>query len=59
MRPPNYHQARKQKELSRKLRQDEKQQRRMARINRTNETSTPGEAGPGADRPADTPASTK
>lgn len=28
MRKPNYHQARKQKELSRKARQQEKQQRR-------------------------------
>jgi hypothetical protein len=29
MRKPNYHQARKQKELSRKARQQEKQQRRV------------------------------
>ena len=31
MRKPNYHQARKQKELSRKARQEEKQQRRVVR----------------------------
>jgi anti-sigma-K factor RskA len=31
MRKPNYHQARKQKELSRKARQQEKQQRREVR----------------------------
>jgi hypothetical protein len=34
---PNYHQARKQKELARKARQQEKQQRRSAR------PSAPGE----------------
>jgi hypothetical protein len=31
MRKPNYHQAKKQKELSRKARQQEKQQRRVER----------------------------
>jgi len=30
---PNYHQARKQKEVARKARQQEKQQRRSARVN--------------------------
>jgi hypothetical protein len=32
MRPPNYHQARKSREQSRKLRQSEKLQRRTARV---------------------------
>ena len=39
--PKNYHQARKQRELARKARQQEKQQRRAAR------TSTGGENAPG------------
>ena len=43
--PKNYHQARKQKELARKARQQEKQQRRSARL------STGGE-----NAPATTPA---
>jgi hypothetical protein len=30
--PKNYHQARKQRELAKKVRQQEKQQRRMARV---------------------------
>ena len=39
---PNYHQqVRKQKELARRARQDEKQQRRSARVN-TAETSAAG-----------------
>ena len=38
--PKNYHQARKQRELARKARQQEKQQRRAAR------TSTAGENAP-------------
>ena len=38
---PNYHQARKQKELSRKARQLEKQRRRTARPNGSEETPTP------------------
>lgn len=38
---PNYHQARKQKELSRKARQLEKQRRRTARPNGSEETSAP------------------
>jgi hypothetical protein len=33
MAKPNYHQARKQKEVARKARQQEKQQRRSARLN--------------------------
>ena len=33
MAKPNYHQARKQKEVARKARQQEKQQRRVARPN--------------------------
>ena len=32
MRPPNYRQAKKQKEQKRKLRQNDKQQRRSARV---------------------------
>ena len=32
MRPPNYRQAKKQKEQKRKLRQDDKQQRRSTRV---------------------------
>ena len=38
---PNYHQARKQKELSRKARQLEKQQRRTTRPNESGETAVP------------------
>ena len=38
---PNYHQARKQKELSRKARQLEKQRRRTARPNAPEESATP------------------
>lgn len=38
---PNYRQAKKQKELSRKTRQLEKQQRRAARGNGTGEIATP------------------
>jgi hypothetical protein len=38
---PNYHQARKQKELSRKARQLEKERRRTARPNGSEETATP------------------
>jgi hypothetical protein len=34
---PNYHQARKQKEVARKARQQEKQQRRSARPNTSGE----------------------
>jgi len=33
MAKPNYHQVRKQKEVARKARQQEKQQRRSARLN--------------------------
>jgi len=36
---PNYHQVRKQKELARKARQQEKQQRRSARPDGTDEGS--------------------
>jgi hypothetical protein len=38
---PNYHQAKKQKELSRKARQLEKQRRRTARPNGAGEIATP------------------
>jgi hypothetical protein len=38
---PNYRQAKKQKELSRKARQLEKQQRRTARPNDSAETAAP------------------
>jgi hypothetical protein len=41
---PNYHHARKQKELARKARQQEKQQRRSARPNAGGENSTTGPA---------------
>ncbi len=46
---PNYHQARKQKELARKARQQEKQQRRAARpetpgVDAMEATETPGAA---------------
>jgi hypothetical protein len=42
----NYHQARKQKELARKARQQEKQQRRSARVNpaEENAATTPAAA---------------
>ena len=43
---PNYHQAKKQKELSRKARQLEKQRRRMARPNGSEESSTPSQDPP-------------
>lgn len=39
MAKPNYHQARKQKELARKARQQEKQQRRSSRPDGTDENS--------------------
>jgi len=45
---PNYHQARKQKEVARKARQQEKQQRRSARPNDAGEqtqTATAQESG--------------
>jgi hypothetical protein len=38
---PNYHQAKKQKELSRKARQLEKQRRRMTRPNGSGEIAPP------------------
>jgi hypothetical protein len=41
---PNYHQARKQKELARKARQQEKQQRRSARPSTQNPESSQVEA---------------
>lgn len=40
MRPPNYHQARKQKEQSRKQRQSEKLQRRSARLKQCDSAPT-------------------
>lgn len=40
---PNYRQAKKQKELSRKARQLEKQQRRTARANDSGEVATPSQ----------------
>jgi hypothetical protein len=39
---PNYHLARKQKELARKARQQEKQQRRAARPSDADESTEPG-----------------
>ena len=45
---PNYRQAKKQKELSRKARQLEKQQRRTARPNGSGEIATPGQELPAA-----------
>lgn len=50
MRTPNYHQARKQKEQSRKLRQEEKQKRRAARTSQGDTTN--GEQGADAPAPA-------
>jgi len=49
---PNYHQARKQKELARKARQQEKQQRRSSRPTAPEENS-PGSAPGQADVPRD------
>jgi hypothetical protein len=43
---PNYHQARKQKELSRKARQLEKQRRRTARPNGSEGTPMPVQDSP-------------
>jgi hypothetical protein len=43
---PNYHHARKQKELARKARQQEKQQRRSARPNAADETAAASPADP-------------
>ena len=45
--PKNYHQARKQRELAKKVRQQEKQQRRMARASVA--TATPAAAASGSD----------
>ena len=47
MRKPNYHQARKEKETSRKARQQEKQQRRAVRTDApadTNQAAAPDES---------------
>ena len=59
MRKPNYHQAKKQKELSRKARQQEKQQKKVVRTEpqggspETGAPETPQVAGHrGADDPA-------
>jgi hypothetical protein len=49
---PNYHQARKQKELARKSRQQAKQQRRIARAGASDAGS---EGGPVEDAAAETP----
>jgi len=49
---PNYHQARKQKELARKARQQEKQQRRSSRPSAPDETS-PASAPEQSDVPRD------
>ena len=43
---PNYRQAKKQKELSRKARQLEKQQRRATRPNGSAEAATPSQESP-------------
>lgn len=56
MRTPNYHQARKQKEQSRKLRQNEKQKRRTTRTGR--DDSAGGEQGADMPVPA-TPSATE
>jgi hypothetical protein len=56
MRTPNYHQARKQKEQSRKLRQNEKQQRRAAARTGAGDPQS-GEAGADSPVPA-TPSAT-
>lgn len=39
---PNYHHAKKQKELARKARKQEKEQRKSARLNAPEETAAPG-----------------
>ncbi len=52
MRTPNYRQARKQKEQTRKLRQEEKQQRRVARATRSGDAS----AGAGVEQDPQQPA---
>jgi hypothetical protein len=52
MRKPNYHQARKEKETSRKARQQEKQQRRTVRPDGqvdTNQAAGPEESKPPVD----------
>jgi hypothetical protein len=38
---PNYHHAKKQKELARKARKQEKEQRKSARLNTPEETAAP------------------
>ena len=38
---PNYHHAKKQKELARKARKQEKEQRKSARLNAPEETAAP------------------
>lgn len=54
MRPPNYHQARKLKEQSRKQRQSEKLQRRTARAKQTDDPASGGEpAAPAPTSPGD------
>jgi hypothetical protein len=45
MRPPNFGQARKERERSRKLRQSEKQQRRLARLKQARDASSATEEG--------------
>ena len=54
---PNYHHAKKQKELARKARKQEKEQRKSARLNTPEETGAPG-AGAEGTEPAATPVET-
>jgi hypothetical protein len=54
---PNYHHAKKQKELARKARKQEKEQRKSARLNTPEEAGAPGPGAEGAD-PAATPVET-
>lgn len=53
MRPPNYHQARKLKEQSRKQRQNEKLQRRTARTKQDDPASGGEPAAPAPAKPGD------
>lgn len=55
MRPPNYRQARKQKEQSRKQRQEEKRERRAARAGRGATDPAGQQSGPPADDAAAVP----
>ncbi len=55
---PNYHHAKKQKELARKARKQEKEQRKSARLNTPEETAALGGPGVEGAEPAATPVET-